>query len=62
LLAFLSFAVGRTPSLDSPLITSNHKPNATGILRQLTGVLVPAEAPVPGRPGEVIKHQYLHIR
>ena len=33
-----------------------------GITRMLTGVMPPQEAPIPGRPGEVIRHDYLHIR
>jgi hypothetical protein len=28
----------------------------------LTGVLVAESAEMPGRPGEFIRHQYLHIR
>ncbi len=46
----------------SPPPTLPTDPPPTGILRQLTGVLAPEEVAVPGRPGEVIKHQYLHIR
>ncbi|GBF97474.1 hypothetical protein Rsub_10397 [Raphidocelis subcapitata] len=33
-----------------------------GILRMLTGRLVPESAEIAGRPGEFIHHQYLHIR
>jgi hypothetical protein len=31
-------------------------------MRMLTGASVPNSVPVPGRPGEFIEHQYMHIR
>ncbi|KAI8468986.1 MAG: male sterility protein-domain-containing protein [Monoraphidium minutum] len=33
-----------------------------GIFRSLTGVTPPEEAPVPGKPGVVVRHSYRHIK
>ncbi|KAI8467766.1 MAG: male sterility protein-domain-containing protein [Monoraphidium minutum] len=33
-----------------------------GIMRMVTGATPPACAPLPGQPGEVVQHEYVHLR